>query len=650
MCSCGVLLTARLRVCNASGVWPTVCASFGDGLSWAFCALAPRQGLFIASLLNHADRPQPSMASPWGPSFDFPPDDPPRLADSFGRPARSHPSHVDLSGLGFNHSALGAFPSPPVPFPDPAAASMPAFPPSHPLAMADPTHVLQQLAAQRAAAMLMPPNLASPWSNLQANMLSNPGSKSKPQRLKLQTGSPATSSHNSRVNTPSLPSSPLRLNHRDIEQSASTSRASTSASPVDFSAPKGSKRKPGLEKSSLSLADKPLPEPVYHPDSAAGQSLVQEAALENLGFGIGMSAVGLGTVMTPYGPLPYDVARASFGWPPTQFPPGYPGLSGIPPIRPNVPPSLWMSPSNVPAAPAHTKPNSNLYSISRPTPGTSPGTPTTSTSAALSSFASGPVSSTSSVSPPLLGKPSPPQSKLKEGGNAGTNTNAPRRSPSILSDILADDFFSTRPTAIGQSLNESGSTATGPVRRPTVTFAASPVGSPGAFGEGSPTPSGGVGDGDSVSGRGEDPLATQVWKMYAKTKATLPHAHRMENLTWRMMAMALKKKRAEEGKAKEAEAQEEKVAKVEEDKPKEKREEPPAKDASAPELKGEEQRGRRQDKGKTRVVVQGFAAEEGRNGVEPEYVECPFLTPHRSCRTDHPSPLFSLKIRTVYTF
>ena len=45
----------------------------------------------------------------------------------------------------------------------------------------------------------------------------------------------------------------------------------------------------------------------------------------------------------------------------------------------------------------------------------------------------------------------------------------------------------------------------------------------------------------------EDPLATQVWKMYARQKATLPHAQRMENLTWRMMALALKKKKEDEG-------------------------------------------------------------------------------------------------------
>lgn len=33
----------------------------------------------------------------------------------------------------------------------------------------------------------------------------------------------------------------------------------------------------------------------------------------------------------------------------------------------------------------------------------------------------------------------------------------------------------------------------------------------------------------------EDPLAIQVWRLYAKTKQTLPNQERMENLTWRMM-------------------------------------------------------------------------------------------------------------------
>ncbi|EIE89625.1 global nitrogen regulator protein [Rhizopus delemar RA 99-880] len=47
-------------------------------------------------------------------------------------------------------------------------------------------------------------------------------------------------------------------------------------------------------------------------------------------------------------------------------------------------------------------------------------------------------------------------------------------------------------------------------------------------------------------GKKEDPLATQVWRMYTKAKDSLPNGSRMENLTWRMMAMTLTKKKKEE--------------------------------------------------------------------------------------------------------
>ena len=41
----------------------------------------------------------------------------------------------------------------------------------------------------------------------------------------------------------------------------------------------------------------------------------------------------------------------------------------------------------------------------------------------------------------------------------------------------------------------------------------------------------------------KDPLATQIWKLYKQTKLQLPNHERMENLTWRMMAMNLSKQR-----------------------------------------------------------------------------------------------------------
>jgi len=43
-----------------------------------------------------------------------------------------------------------------------------------------------------------------------------------------------------------------------------------------------------------------------------------------------------------------------------------------------------------------------------------------------------------------------------------------------------------------------------------------------------------------------DPLGTQIWKLYSRTKTRLPNQERMENLTWRMMAMNLRKREKEQ--------------------------------------------------------------------------------------------------------
>lgn len=47
--------------------------------------------------------------------------------------------------------------------------------------------------------------------------------------------------------------------------------------------------------------------------------------------------------------------------------------------------------------------------------------------------------------------------------------------------------------------------------------------------------------------RAKDPLATQIWRLYARTKAQLPHKERLENLTWRMMAMRLRRSENKHG-------------------------------------------------------------------------------------------------------
>jgi hypothetical protein len=106
----------------------------------------------------------------------------------------------------------------------------------------------------------------------------------------------------------------------------------------------------------------------------------------------------------------------------------------------------------------------------------------------------------------------------------------------------------------------------------------------------------------------DDPLATKVWKMYARTKANLPHAQRMENLTWRMMALALKKKKDDETKLGGQTREKSEQASVHV------KQEPgevvgDAVSSTTEETKGVEvgeERGRRIDKGKAKVSVVGF--------------------------------------------
>lgn len=122
----------------------------------------------------------------------------------------------------------------------------------------------------------------------------------------------------------------------------------------------------------------------------------------------------------------------------------------------------------------------------------------------------------------------------------------------------------------------------------------------------------------------EDPLATQVWRLYARTKGSLPHAQRMENLSWRMMALALKKKKEEEaaaaGHLSESSFYLSPCA-----------ESPPRISQSLPQQpfyshSPPNERGRRIDKGKARVHVIGF---DTMQHEEPQS-ECALFSPPSS--------------------
>lgn len=116
----------------------------------------------------------------------------------------------------------------------------------------------------------------------------------------------------------------------------------------------------------------------------------------------------------------------------------------------------------------------------------------------------------------------------------------------IVSDILNDVIFSPsatpQPTSdISPPHDHSG----------TTTASTSPTNTISRHARESTTPTGEASS--SLSPEDHlakyDPLATQVWKMYSKQRAELPNGQRMENLTWRMMAMTLKKKEAAEAAA-----------------------------------------------------------------------------------------------------
>jgi hypothetical protein len=105
----------------------------------------------------------------------------------------------------------------------------------------------------------------------------------------------------------------------------------------------------------------------------------------------------------------------------------------------------------------------------------------------------------------------------------------------------------------------------------------------------------------------QDPLYTQIWKMYARQKQSLPHAQRMENLSWRMMGLVLKKK---EDAASKGEVKSE------------------AATTPAPTQSDEEERGRRIDKGKGKVQVVGFDGTNQDGAEDDELVLIHYVMPN----------------------
>ncbi|KAI0332360.1 hypothetical protein GY45DRAFT_1344763 [Cubamyces sp. BRFM 1775] len=313
----------------------------------------------------------------------------------------------------------------------------------------------------------------------------------------------------------------------------------------------------------------PLPMSAFDPQHVSGEfshdrqgSLSQQLASSHITGPGGRNplpmASGLESPHLDSLPQSFPSQRSSFDF-------GAPSHHPSERFAPGIPPSLWMSPTSMPSSSSSFS-EASFLSLNQMGPPRHPSIPD---SVATSS--------------------SPTALSLFDSGKSTAPTSASSPKGRILSDLFSDPLF--------PPLNQPP-----PDERRQQVFQSPKVsGSPDLksldlLGE----------DADPEKMAREDPLATQVWKMYARQKATLPHAQRMENLTWRMMALALKKKKEDEEKEKVREKEKEKEAET----GKERAAEAPrggeqntAGGASATE---ETERGRTIDKGKARVQVVGF--------------------------------------------
>jgi len=128
-------------------------------------------------------------------------------------------------------------------------------------------------------------------------------------------------------------------------------------------------------------------------------------------------------------------------------------------------------------------------------------------------------------------------------GLAGDFSTSGPRSADVVKDILGEDFFSARhpstPGATPGLVGGNGAASSKPTSRRTSNAGDLPLISPIAN---SPSDSSNLQFADNAQDMAKkDPLATQVWKAYAKAKGGLPNGARMENLTWRMMHLTMKK-------------------------------------------------------------------------------------------------------------
>ncbi|KAF9647321.1 hypothetical protein BDM02DRAFT_3117209 [Thelephora ganbajun] len=277
-----------------------------------------------------------------------------------------------------------------------------------------------------------------------------------------------------------------------------------------------------------------------------------------------------------------------------QFTPGYGPSYHAERTHVGLPPSLWMSPaSTAPSSPgfSDSMPYNSLNgyaSFDLPANGTLP-----------SSLHHHPAAANVRV----YNSPAQPSTPGLLSITTTTSTAGGPKSP-IFSDLFSDDLRSPSTTTISpQDPFPSRKLSGSPDLVPTPDLPRDPA----AMAK-------------------QDPLVTQVWKMYARTKATQPHAHRMENITWRMMALVLQKKKRDD-KRNTTDVSSPPTNPSVNDTVVVKQESP----SVPPRDLGETGRGRRIDKGKaTKISVVGFDADDVDDPEDTEPMDWRELSRSRS--------------------
>nr|WRH23632.1 GATA type zinc finger protein asd-4 [Naematelia aurantialba] len=134
----------------------------------------------------------------------------------------------------------------------------------------------------------------------------------------------------------------------------------------------------------------------------------------------------------------------------------------------------------------------------------------------------GPWPSSTSAATPNSNSTSSPEASLSKSGAKKDS----------VTDLLADDFLNgngrlpSTPLTTPPTASSNGLASFPTSRRPSQSEMTSPIQIDLAAAE---------------ELAKTDPLAAQVWKAYAKARETMPNGQRMENLTWRMMHLTLRR-------------------------------------------------------------------------------------------------------------